>query len=1597
MAIDFTGINNKNEYYTNHYLDTIFEENIKDIVKKWTDKAKEEEMSTPWSSTKALGNRYFALKERYSKTRNKREQEEIQGEFLKELFKVLGYKVEQEMYPGRDEIEIPTIAKVDKSNGAPYLKIISVDADENGILAGRLSSKHYGEGYPKEFIDGDEKTVVEDIVSKYVFSTEEPPRWAVIASMDEVAIIDRNKWGEKKYLTFDLEEIFARREDTTHKAMTVLLHVENIAPIEGNPLLDTFDENSHKHATSVSEDLKYALRRSIELLGNEVIHDMRTRQRVAVFSNEELETKLTVECLRYMYRILFMLFIESRPELGYAPMGSEEYAKGYSLESLREIVDNIRMDNEEAEEGYYLDNTLKTLFKIIYEGHPTEKDIREPREQGRLGEAVETERLNQNAFNINPLKSHLFDPEKTELISKAKIRNSVLYKIVHMMSISKPKSRKERAGRISYAQLGINQLGAVYEALLSYRGFFAKEDLYEVKGAKDKYNELEVGYFVTGEQLGDYSEEERVRIEGGPDDGKLKIYEKGSFIYRLAGREREKSASYYTPEVLTECLVKYSLKELLKDKSADDILTLKVCEPAMGSAAFLNEAVTQLAEEYLLRKQKELGETIPHDKYTEEKQRVKMYLADNNVYGIDLNPIAVELAEVSLWLNTIYEGAYVPWFGTQLMCGNSLIGARKQYYTDKDIAEKGVLKVKKETKWYEYEPSRVEPTTAIPTDGIYHFLLGDPGMSVYKDKVIKSLAKDEVKAIDDWRKEFIKPHTKEDINYLKALSGTIDSLFKQNLEMKQKVDEETRDHINIYGQPKNELNLEIKNTREKDRIYYDLYKTEHAQNAGPYARLKMAMDYWCALWFWPIEKADLLPSRSEFLMELSTILQGNVMPTVDSNKNMKLFTTHEDEVAKQLRLNYEGLGEVNLDQLCEQFERLQIVRDLATKHRFLHWELELPEIFEENGGFDLFLGNPPWLKLEWKEGGILGEFEPLFDIKKYNASKLTKLREETFNRYVSLKANYLSEYEGVAGTQSYLNGYQNYPKLKGGQTNLYKCFLPQSWNFSNFKGVQGFLHPEGVYDDPKGGVLREEIFMRLRQHFQFVNELNLFSDVHHSTLFSINIFSEKFSEIDFHTIGNLFTPNTIDYSYQHDGRDDVTGIKNEKGKWNTEGHRDRVIKIDKKGLNIFNKLCGTDDSLYRQAKLLAIHSKQLMSVLEKFSNYSNKLRDFENDFYSLEMWHETNAQNDGTIKKEVKFPKTADNMILSGPHFFVGQPLYKTPRKVCNLSSDYDVLDLTNIPIDYFPRTNYIPACDKKEYMRKVAKVPWIENGELEPKKVTNFYRMVHRRRLGKSSERSFIPALIPKEIAHLHTVISTTFKDQSLLLKILFLGSSLSFDFFVKSLGKADFTSGSIKDFPVILNENILKLAFSRILALNCLTSHYAELWEEIFDKEFQYDAWTKEDVRLNKDFFKIITHKWQRGNSLRTDYERRQALVEIDVLSAMALGLTLNELITIYRIQFPVMQQYEQDTYYDQNGRIVWTNNVQGLTGVGLKDRKKDWEPVKDYTEGQTVTKTYLDDTQPGGPVERTIVYEAPFERADRVEDYKIAWKVFEERLGK
>lgn len=578
------------------------------------------------------------------------------------------------------------------------------------------------------------------------------------------------------------------------------------------------------------------------------------------------------------------------------------------------------------------------------------------------------------------------------------------------------------------------------------------------------------------------------------------------------------------------------------------------------------------------------------------------------------------------------------------------------------------------------------------------------------------------------------------------------------------------------------------------------------------------------------------------------------------------------------------------------------------------------------------------------------------------------------------------------------------------QTNLYKCFLPQAWWLNATQGVAAFVHPEGIYDDPNGGAFRQEVYPRLRAHFQFQNELKLFVEVHHETKFSLNIYGRKQDEARFHSLANLFASQTVDACFAHDGTGKVDGIKTDTGDWNTIGHRDRIVRLNEERLALLAALYDAPGTPPLAARLPALHARELLDVLACFVKAGHKLGDSAGKYYSLEMWHETNAQKDGTIRRETVFPQDAGELVLSGPHFFVGNPLYKTPRRECTQNSHYDVLDLTTLPDDYLPRTNYVPACGAATYLARTPCVPWQEDGEDEKqsagagkgKPVTAYYRLFLRGMLSPSTERTLISMIAHQYIAHINGVRSYAFKDNHSLLRAAVASFSLPFDFYVKTTGRSNLHQ-MLDDMPLL--PPCLPLT-TRALLLTSLTTHYATLWEECFTEEMTQQIWLKRDARLPDNFFAALTSHWQRQCALRTDYARRQALVEIDVLVARALGMSLEQLQTIYRIQFPVMRQYEADTWYDRHGRIIFTTS-KGLPGVGLPrkvvrgetcysiespERTEQglalgWEDVQHMTAGRIVRRV-TDDTLPDGPVERDIVYEAPFDRCDREQDYATVW---------
>ena len=449
MSMDLTGITNKNEYYTNHYFSTVFEENAGETISAWNAASREsEEIRTPWSMLRRHAAQFYAAHDRYVRSSLSMQMLYSIKDQADRYLSALGYPEASPITVTIDDtISVPVYLEMNKTNGAPLLWVVLMASAETdaGIMesfsfdASELDETSYGTVYKGILgtIPG------EELATKVLFAQQEPPRFLILIGMNQIALIDRNKWNEKRYLQFELEEIFSRLENTTLQAMSVLLHKESLCPDDGKILLDELDEQSQRNASGVSQDLKYALRESIELLGNEVLYDMRTRLGRDLEADPVDAGQLTIECLRYMYRMLFVLFIEARPELGYAPIKAQSYYTGYSLESLRDIADNIRDDTNEVGNGYYLHETLAKLYDLIYNGYPKTEE--------ELEKATGAESLH-DMFLVAPLKAHIFDPQYTQMITDAKLRNSCMLRIIELMSLTKSTGRRNsRRGRISYA------------------------------------------------------------------------------------------------------------------------------------------------------------------------------------------------------------------------------------------------------------------------------------------------------------------------------------------------------------------------------------------------------------------------------------------------------------------------------------------------------------------------------------------------------------------------------------------------------------------------------------------------------------------------------------------------------------------------------------------------------------------------------------------------------------------------------------------------------------------------------------------------------------------------------------------------------------------------------------------------------------------------------------------------------------------------------------------------------------------------------------------------------------------------------------------
>ncbi|MBS1636195.1 MAG: hypothetical protein JST26_09780 [Bacteroidetes bacterium] len=1613
-------IQNTGDYFSSNYFDEDF---ISKVLSKTGYNA--EDVKEFNKKITPLKEKYFQYKELYieGKLRTKDKIRETHN-FHTLVLNALGYDGGHTQYNHLfhlTEDEVIPIRHILYRGDQPHLMIMEMqslikedDTEPDGLFEQRYNIENEEQFNPAQkyhrlqwadvFTTPQDVKISPVIINKavselFLLEPHLRPKYIMLMAGNGLYLLEQEKWFRGSYLQFDLEELFseatANRNANYYALFYFLVGKETLAPDSNMVLLDQLDEDSHKSAYEVTKDLKEGIIHAVEALANEALEYLeKTLNEDIDESDDKFEQEIKDDCLRIIYRLLFIFYAESREDLDILPSNDQIYNKGYSLEMLRDL-EQVPLYSDNSLNGFFFHESISKLFNVLSSGYR------------------EKENGHNKSFKVRHIDSPIFDDRKLHHLHRVKFRNKVWQDIICRLSLSKQQRNKAR-GRISYANLGINQLGSVYESLLAYRGFYAEQDYIEVhKAGKPD----EGTYLVPRSRRDDFKEDEILKNDNHEDV----ILKKGTFVYRLSGRDRQKSASYYTPEVLTQCTVKYTLKPILEkldkgEMKALELLDLKLLEPAMGAAAFHNEMINQLAEAYVSYRQKELRDSgrkewkIEPDKYREELQKVKAYIATHNVYGVDLNPTAIELGKLSLWLNVIHRDMETPFFSNRICVGNAVVGAWLKVYSEKDVIEeyevvkndKGTDKkalVKKE--WWEKAPRQLEfkPNTdfeKIKTNRkqneIYHFLLPDKNMvSSAGIKILKEENQTFAKGVGTWKKEWTKPLSKTEFERVKAISNSIDELLAEYYRFQRNINLQTGSRQNIFGAArKNEQGiLEMRSYDEKEKL-----ADQRNRHSAPYFKLKMVMDYWCSLWFWDVRQANELPNRSQYWSDIANILQ------LDIEKIVIQEAEKEFQEGNQQKLFYGGgeqlsIGEESEDapkifeevvieyaerkDLFDENQRLKIVGELSNRYYFFHPQLEFLEVFWERGGFDLIAGNPPWVNIEMDEGGILSEGYPEYNIRDFSAPEIRAIIEQKMKSDNVLLSDYVNEEVGVEPLKQVLASSQLYHLLSGQKNNLYKAILVNSFDLINERGLIGLIHPDGLYEDPEGEAIRSVIYRRLRYHFQFRNELTLFSEVMHTRNYSINVYGGLQNKVDFFNINNLYHPITIDESFIHNGLGLPGGLKyydkaREKNLWNTKGHKNRVVRITEDELKMINDFNGRENSSYYSTPLIGIHSVEISNVLKVLASFKYIVRKVPNKV--TDGFNETTAPKRGLILEKTGFPVEDYDLIYSGTHFFVSNPFYRTPKMVCTKTSDFEIIDLNLISESFRPRTNFVPGPDLNQFLDSTP--------SLDEKKWINSYKCAFNKMLDSVLERTIKPVILPPKVSHSNGAISVFFKDDKYLLGFCGLSSSIIMDFFMKTTGKGNLYDSTIQSFPLAVDEIYSNELNLRVLLLNCLSNNYSELWAQSYTELFNACKWSKFDKRL-KDF-SAISKTWNWHTPLRNAFERRMALVEIDVICAMGLGLTLEDLIMIYNVQFPTLQQNEDDTWYDKKGDIVFTCS-KGLIGVGVD--KLIWNKIKEQGEGECYEYINEKSELYRG---KQFVFCAPYTKCNRIEDYKIAWKHFE-----
>lgn len=393
------------------------------------------------------------------------------------------------------------------------------------------------------------------------------PRWWLAANGKLIRIMDVSRAYAQRAIDIDLQRL---EEDDCGLRVVARLLEPGATP--GLATLEQLLADSERHRAAVGRSLQAGVHDALGRLIAGFSAHRRNAKPERASPSDSIDDALTI-----VYRILFLLFAEAR---GLVPQWHPLYRDSYTIESLRPLV-------EARGPAGGLWQSLQAIARLAHRG------------------------CSAGSLRVVPFNGRLFAPAAAPLAESFVLDDQVARDVLLALTTRPGAQRRER---ISYVDLGVEQLGAVYERVLDYR----------------------------------------------PGDDR-----------------RKSTGTFYTPRSMTEYLVRRTLAPLVRGRTPEAILSLRVVDPAMGSGAFLVAACRYLASAYedaLIAE-----DTVTRgDISSADRAALRRVVAQRCLYGVDLNPTAVQLARLSLWLCTLAADRPLTFFDHHLRSGNSLAGARMQ-------------------------------------------------------------------------------------------------------------------------------------------------------------------------------------------------------------------------------------------------------------------------------------------------------------------------------------------------------------------------------------------------------------------------------------------------------------------------------------------------------------------------------------------------------------------------------------------------------------------------------------------------------------------------------------------------------------------------------------------------------------------------------------------------------------------------------------------------------------------------------------------------------------------------------------------------------